>query len=37
MIEVLQDMPAGDEIRFVEVIGSDYEGFGPGGQLADVK
>lgn len=26
-----------DEIRFVEVIGPDYEGFGPGGLLADVK
>jgi hypothetical protein len=26
-----------DEIRFVEVIASDYEGFGPGGLLADVK
>lgn len=26
-----------DEIRFVEVIGPDYEGFGAGGLLADVK
>ncbi len=26
-----------DEIRFVEVIGPDYEGFGPGGLLADFK
>lgn len=26
-----------DEIRFVEVIGADYEGFGRGGLLADVK
>ena len=26
-----------DEIRFVEIIGPDYEGFGPGGLLADVK
>ena len=27
----------GDEIRFIEVIGPDYEGFGPGGLLADIK
>lgn len=26
-----------EEIRFVEVIDSDYEGFGPGGLLADIK
>ena len=26
-----------DEIRFIEIIGSDYEGFGPGGLLADFK
>jgi hypothetical protein len=26
-----------EEIRFVEIIGPDYEGFGPGGLLADVK
>ena len=26
-----------DDIRFVEVIGPDYEGFGPGGLLADIK
>lgn len=26
-----------EEIRIVEVIGPDYEGFGPGGLLADVK
>ncbi len=26
-----------DEIRFVEVIGPDYEGFGPGGLFADIK
>ena len=29
-------LDAGD-IRFVEVIGADYEGFGPGGLLADIK
>lgn len=33
----LQRMLDSDEIRFVEVIGSDYEGFGPGGLLADIK
>lgn len=26
-----------EQIRFVEVIGPDYEGFGPGGLLADIK
>ena len=26
-----------DDIRFVEVIGPDYEGFGPGGLLADIR
>ncbi len=26
-----------DEIRFVEVIGRDYAGFGPGGLFADIK
>jgi hypothetical protein len=26
-----------DEIRIVEVIASDYEGFGPGGLIQDVK
>lgn len=26
-----------DDIRFVEVIGPDYEGFGHGGLLADIK
>ena len=30
-------MLSSDEIRIVEVIGTDYEGFGPGGLLADVK
>ena len=33
----LDRMLASEEIRFVEVIGPDYEGFGPGGLLADVK
>lgn len=33
----LDRMLASEEIRFVEVIGHDYEGFGPGGLLADVK
>lgn len=26
-----------DDIRFVEVIGTDYEGLSPGGLLADIK
>ncbi len=26
-----------DEIRFIEVVGPDYEGFGPGGLLADIR
>lgn len=33
----LDQMLDSDEIRFIEVIGSDYEGFGPGGLIADVK
>jgi len=33
----LDQMLASDEIRFVEVIGPDFEGFGPGGLLADLK
>lgn len=33
----LDRMLDSDEIRFVEVIGPDYEGFGPGGLLADFK
>ena len=33
----LDRMLDSDDIRFVEVIGSDYEGFGPGGLLADIK
>lgn len=30
-------MLGSDDIRFIEVIDSDYEGFGPGGLLADIK
>jgi hypothetical protein len=33
----LDRMLDSEEIRFVEVIGPDYEGFGPGGMLADFK
>jgi hypothetical protein len=33
----LDRMLDSDEIRFVEVVDSDYEGFGPGGLLADIK
>ena len=33
----MQRMLDSEDIRFVEVIGSDYEGFGPGGLLADIK
>lgn len=33
----LTRMMDSEEIRFVEVIDSDYEGFGPGGLLADIK
>jgi hypothetical protein len=33
----LDRMMDSHEIRFVEVIGSDYEGFGPGGLLAEIK
>lgn len=33
----MKQMLDADEIRFVEVIGPDYEGFGHGGLLADVK
>jgi hypothetical protein len=32
-----KQLDAGGEIRIVEVIGSDYEGFGPGGLLEDIK
>ena len=33
----LDRMLASDDIRVVEVIGPDYEGFGPGGLLADIR
>lgn len=33
----MERMLDSDDIRFVEVIGPDYEGFGPGGLLADIK
>jgi hypothetical protein len=34
---MMDQMLAAGEIRFIEVIGPDYEGFGPGGLLADIK
>jgi hypothetical protein len=33
----MERMLSSDDIRFVEVIGPDYEGLGPGGLLADIK
>jgi SpoIIAA-like len=33
----IDDMLHTDEIRIVEVIGPDYEGFGPGGLFEDLK
>lgn len=33
----MEAMLAGDEIRLVEVVSDDYEGFGPGGLLEDMK
>ena len=33
----IEDMLKTDEIRIVEVIGPDYEGFGPGGLFEDLK
>ena len=33
----MQDMLKSGEIRIVEVIASDYEGFGPGGLAEDLK
>jgi hypothetical protein len=33
----MEEMLKGDEIRIVEVIASDYEGFGPGGLVEDLK
>lgn len=34
---VMQKLLDTDEIRMVEVIASDYEGFGPGGLVEDLK
>lgn len=33
----MDDLVVGGEIRIVEVIASDYEGFGPGGLAEDLK
>ncbi|UMB68757.1 STAS/SEC14 domain-containing protein [Mycobacterium paraterrae] len=33
----MENMMNTDEIRIVEVIGDDYEGFGPGGLFEDLK
>jgi hypothetical protein len=33
----MEDLLKGDEIRIVEVIAPDYEGFGPGGLAEDLK
>lgn len=33
----MDDMLRGDELRFVEVIAADYEGFGKGGLAEDLK
>lgn len=33
----LDTMLDSDEIRFIEVVDADYQGFGPGGLLADIK
>jgi hypothetical protein len=33
----MEEMLKGGEIRIVEVIASDYEGFGPGGLVEDLK
>jgi hypothetical protein len=33
----MEELAAGDEIRIVEVIAPDYEGFGPGGLVEDLK
>ena len=33
----MEEMLKTGEIRFVEVIASDYEGFGPGGLIEDLK
>jgi len=34
---ILDRMLDSDDIRFIEVIGADYEGFGPGALFADLK
>jgi hypothetical protein len=34
---VMESLLGADEIRIVEVISSDYEGFGPGGLVEDLK
>jgi len=34
---VMEKLVKNSEIRIVEVIGSDYEGFGPGGLVEDLK
>jgi hypothetical protein len=33
----IEELVKADEIRIVEVIGPDYEGFGPGGFVEDIK
>ncbi|MEE6135182.1 STAS/SEC14 domain-containing protein [Mycobacterium sp. 050128] len=33
----MEGLVSGDEIRIVEVIAPDYEGFGPGGLVEDLK
>jgi SpoIIAA-like len=33
----MEDLLKADEIRIVEVVASDYEGFGPGGLIEDLK
>ncbi|PQP44672.1 STAS/SEC14 domain-containing protein [Mycolicibacterium austroafricanum] len=33
----METMLAGDEIRLVEVVSDDYQGFGPGGLVEDLK
>ncbi|HKI42061.1 MAG TPA: STAS/SEC14 domain-containing protein [Mycobacterium sp.] len=37
MKPTMQDLLKAGEIRIVEVIASDYEGFGPGGLVEDLK
>ncbi|QZT64832.1 STAS/SEC14 domain-containing protein [Mycolicibacterium austroafricanum] len=33
----METMLAGDELRLVEVVSDDYQGFGPGGLVEDLK